>query len=151
MKAKNSLKTLLFFICLVCFVSCEKNEDENEPKETGYQEYILTVASQKLQGIVGIGVNVLTDVYAVKKDKSQEWKQFADIQDFDYNNGYEYAIKISETNYLDYRRGTPAWSEYKLIEIISKEKKTLRGFLKISYQIGSTLIESLELFQGFFV
>lgn len=151
MKAKNSLKTLLFFICLVSFVSCEKNEDENEPKVTGYQEYILTVASQKLQGVVGIGVNVLTDVYAVKKDKSQEWKQFADIQDFDYKNGYEYVIKISETNYLDYRRGTPAWSEYKLIEIISKEKKTLKGFLKTSYQIGGALIESLELFQGFFV
>lgn len=151
MKAKNSLKTLLFFICLVSFVSCEKNEDENEPKVTGYQEYILTVASQKLQGFVGIGVNVLTDVYAVKKDKSQEWKQFADIQDFDYKNGYEYVIKISETNYLDYRRGTPAWSEYKLIEIISKEKKTLKGFLKTSYQIGGALIESLELFQGFFV
>lgn len=81
MKAKNSLKTLLFFICLVSFVSCEKNEDENESKETGYQEYILTVASQKLQGIVGIGVNVLTDVYAVKKDKSQEWKQFAVLVD----------------------------------------------------------------------
>ena len=127
MKAKNSLKTLLFFICLVSFVSCEKNEDENEPKVTGYQEYILTVASQKLQGVVGIGVNVLTDVYAVKKDKSQEWKQFADIQDFDYKNGYEYVIKISETNYLDYRRGTPAWSEYKLIEIISKEKKNSQG------------------------
>ena len=124
MKAKNSLKTLLFFICLVSFVSCEKNEDENESKETGYQEYILTVASQ---GIVGIGVNVLTDVYAVKKDKSQEWKQFADIQDFDYKNGYEYVIKISETNYLDYRRGTPVWSEYKLIEIISKEKKGSQG------------------------
>lgn len=151
MKAKNSLKTLLFFICLVSFVSCEKNEDENEPKVTGYQEYILTVASQKLQGVVGIGVNVLTDVYAVKKDKSQEWKQFADIQDFDYKNGYEYVIKISETNYLDYRRGTPAWSEYKLIEIISKEKKTLNGFLKTSYQIGGALIKSLELFQGFFV
>ena len=127
MKAKNSLKTLLFFICLVSFVSCEKNEDENESKETGYQEYILTVASQKLQGIVGIGVNVLTDVYAVKKDKSQEWKRFADIQDFDYKNGYEYVIKISETNYLDYRRGTPAWSEYKLIEIISKEKQGSQG------------------------
>lgn len=127
MKAKNSLKTLLFFICLVSFVSCEKNEDENEPKVTGYQEYILTVASQKLQGVVGIGVNVLTDVYAVKKDKSQEWKQFADIQDFDYKNGYEYVIKISETNYLDYRRGTPSWSEYKLIEIISKEKKNSQG------------------------
>ena len=98
---------------------------------------------------MGIGVNVLTDVYAVKRINPQEWKQFADIQDFDYKNGYEYVIKISETNYLDYRRGTPVWSEYKLIEIISKEKKALKGFLKISYQIGGTLIESLELFQGF--
>ena len=87
----------------------------------------MTVASQKLQGIVGVGVNVLSDVYAVKKDMSQEWEQFTGIQDFNYESGYEYVIKISETNYLDYRRGTPAWSEYKLLEIISKEKKDSQG------------------------
>ena len=66
----------------------------------GYQEYVMTVASQKLQGIVGVGVNVLSDVYAVKKDMSQEWEQFTGIQDFNYESGYEYVIKISETNYL---------------------------------------------------
>lgn len=130
MKAKNSLKTLLFFICIVSFVCCKKNEDENEPKVISYQEYILTVASQKLQGIMGAGVNVLIDVYAVKKDKLQEWEQLAGIQNFDYENDYEYVIKISETNYLDYRRGTPAWSEYKLIEIISKEEKDSQGLPK---------------------
>lgn len=127
MKAINSLNALLLFICLVSFVSCDINETEDEPKVTGYQEYVMTVASQKLQGIVGVGVNVLSDVYAVKKDMSQEWEQFTGIQDFNYESGYEYVIKISETNYLDYRRGTPAWSEYKLLEIISKEKKDSQG------------------------
>ena len=127
MKAINTLNALWLFICFASFVSCDINETEDEPKVTGYQEYVMTVASQKLQGIVGVGVNVLSDVYAVKKDMSQEWEQFTGIQDFNYESGYEYVIKISETNYLDYRRGTPAWSEYKLLEIISKEKKDSQG------------------------
>lgn len=127
MKAINSLNALLLFICFVSFVSCNTNEAGDEPKVIGYQEYVMTVASQKLQGIVGVGVNVLSDVYAVKKNMSQEWEQFTGIQDFNYESGYEYVIKISETNYLDYRRGTPEWSEYKLLEIISKEKKDSQG------------------------
>ena len=59
------------------------------------------------------------------------------MQDFDYESGYEYAIKISETNYRGYTRGTPAWSEYKLIEIIAKEQKTPKGFPIILYRMGN--------------
>lgn len=87
----------------------------------------MIVASQKLQGVVGVGSYFLSEVYAVQDVRSQKWKPLVNIQGFDYENGYEYVIKISETNYLDYRRGDPAWTEYSLIEVISKEKKDSEG------------------------
>lgn len=52
----------------------------------------MTVASQKLKGVVGVGFHILSDVYAVKKEASQKWEQFAFIQDYDYESGYEYVI-----------------------------------------------------------
>jgi len=127
MKTKNLLKTILLFIFLVSFVGCEKNEENGTPKVAGYQEYILTIALQKLQGIVDTGFNILSDVDAAKKNISQQWKQLAGTQGLDYENSYEYATKISEINYLDFSCDTPAWSEYKLLEIISKEKKNYQG------------------------
>ena len=54
---------------------------------------------------------------------------------------YEYKIKISETTFLDYSMGEPAWTEYELLETISKEKKvsedlplhlSLNGITKIN-------------------
>ncbi len=35
--------------------------------------------------------------------------------------------RISETDYLDYTMATPAWTEYDLLEILSKEKKNSDG------------------------
>ncbi|WP_192910002.1 DUF4377 domain-containing protein, partial [Bacteroides salyersiae] len=46
-----------------------------------------------------------------------------DIQGFEYEPGYEYQIRISETSYLDYNMSEPAWTEYKILSVISKEKK----------------------------
>lgn len=45
------------------------------------------------------------------------------IDEFEFEKGYEYKVKISETNYLDYSMGNPAWTEYELLEIISKDRK----------------------------
>lgn len=120
------MKQILLLLIVAVFASCSK-DDQDEAKITGYKEYSMTIASQKLQGVVGIGVYVLQDVYAVKKEASTKWEPFIGIQGFDYESGFEYVIKISETNYLDYRRGDPAWSEYKLIEVSSKEKKNSEG------------------------
>lgn len=68
------------------------------------------------------GRNYLTDVYATKKESSNNWISFGYIEGFDFEEGHEYIIKISETSYLDYRMGTPSWTEYKLLEIMSKQK-----------------------------
>lgn len=49
------------------------------------------------------------------------------IDGFEFEKGYEYKIKISETSYLDYRMGQPAWTEYDLLDVLSKEKKNSEG------------------------
>lgn len=120
------MKQILLLLIVAIFASCNK-ETQDEAKIVGYKEYTMTVASEKLQGVIGVGIYVLGDVYAVKKETSTKWEPFVCIHGFEYENSYEYVIKISETNYLDYRRGDPAWSEYKLIEVISKEKKDSEG------------------------
>lgn len=122
------MKKILLLFLMTALISC-LNEEQEGKKILGYKEYIMTVASQKVPGLiyVGCGSFSLGDVYGIKKESSQEWESFADIQNFDHENGYEYVIRISETNYLDNRRSEPAWTEYELIEVISKEKKDSKG------------------------
>lgn len=122
MKAR-SLGVLMLFLCLFCFISCDDSNEEGT-KIIDYKEYELTVASKKVPGVLwSAGYNYLSEVYAVKKEQSDEWSVFGYIDGFEFENGYEYQIKISETNYLDDSMGQPAWEEYKLLEIISKNKK----------------------------
>lgn len=120
--------SLLTVIGLTACIIDDNEEAEGE-KITEYKEYTLTVASRKLPGLayVGCGNDMPADVYAVKTGDSQEWEQLYFISGFDYESGYEYKIRISKTCYLDNRRGEPAWTEYKLLKIISKEKKDSEG------------------------
>lgn len=123
MKTKSFLGILGLFLFVVSFISCD-NDDEQGRKITDYKEYILTIASKKVPGVMSsCGNNYLTDVYAVKKEQSNDWVPFGGIKGFDFEKEYEYKIKISETTFLDYSMGEPAWTEYELLETISKEKK----------------------------
>ena len=84
----------------------------------------MTVASEKIPGVyMSCGNNILTDVYAVRYAGEDDWKMLASIEGFEYESGYEYTLRISRTDYLDYSMGEPAWTEYALIEEISKEAK----------------------------
>lgn len=124
MKTRNLFGMLLLLLCMIGFLSCLNEDNQEGRKVTGYEEYTVTVASTKLQGVLSsCGSSFLSDVYAVKKEDSQEWEQLSGVQDFDYEVGYEYKILISETNFLDYNMGEPAWTEYKLLKVLSKEKK----------------------------
>lgn len=124
MKTRNLFGMLLLLPCMIGFVSCLNEDNQEGRKVTGYEEYTVTVASTKLQGVLSsCGSSFLSDVYAVKKEDSKEWEQLSGVQDFDYEVGYEYKILISETNFLDYNMGEPAWTEYKLLKVLSKEKK----------------------------
>ena len=113
----------MLFLCTLNLTSCN-NEDEEGTQITDYKEYLLTVASQQIPGVGwSDGFNYLTDVYAVKKEQSAEWESLSSIKGFEFEEGYEYEIRISETSYLDHRMSQPAWTEYQLLEILSKEKK----------------------------
>ena len=111
------------FLCTFCLIGCDNTNVEGR-KITDYNEYVLTVASEKVPGVLwSDGLDYLSEVYAVKKGQSDEWEAFGSIVGFEFEKGYEYQIKISETSYLDYSMGTPAWTERELLEVISKDKK----------------------------
>lgn len=63
----------------------------------------------------------------LKKEQADEWIAYGDIAGFEYEKGYEYKIKVSETTYLDYAMGDPAWTERDLLEVISKVQKESEG------------------------
>lgn len=124
MKTKDFLGMLLMAFLAVAGLTACSEDNEGGRKITDYKEYTLTVASVKLPGVVtSCGNNVFTDVYAVKKEQSTEWESQGSIGNFEYEEGYEYQIRISETSYLDYSMGEPAWTEYELLEVISKEHR----------------------------
>lgn len=127
MKMTRVLKILLLSFPVI-FESCLNGNEENSQEITGYEEYVLTVASEKVRGLTfSGGSNFVTEVYAIKREDSDEWEAFGHIDGFSYESGYEYQIRISQTDYLDYRMGEPAWSEYSLLEVLSKEKKNTEG------------------------
>ena len=123
MKTSEILKTLVLLICTSIFISCQKEEEGR--KITGYEEYTITVASEKVPRLLfSSGDNHLSEVYAVMREHSAVWEQLGSIKGFEYEPGYEYTLRISETNYLDHSMGDPAWTEYELLKLISKEEKT---------------------------
>ena len=124
MKKHNYFTILLVAILAMIVVTSCIDDDEEGRKVTDYKEYTLTVASVKLPGVLtSSGRNVLADVYAVKNEQSTDWEAHGSIGKFEYEEGYEYQIRISGTSYLDYNMGDPAWTEYELLEVISKERK----------------------------
>ncbi len=127
MKTKNLFGILLLFLCAFNVISCDDG-GEKERKVTDYKEYVLTVASEMKPGVMwSDGLNYLKDVYPVKKENTEEWEALGYIDGFEFEKGYEYKIKISETSYLDERMGQPAWTEYDLLDVLSKEEKDSEG------------------------
>lgn len=123
MKLRTNLH-LLIAACLTLAAITSCNGDKHGRRITGYSELTITVASTKLPGVVtSCGNTYLTDVYAVKTENSEEWEQLDAIAKFDYEEGNEYRLRVSKTDYLDYEMGEPAWTEYDLLEILSKEQK----------------------------
>lgn len=129
MKFKVLFRMLIVVLLTVLGLpSCLSDMEQEGKKTTGHKECELIVASVKLPGVLtSSGYNLLDEVFAVKRDESSEWEAMGTIGGFEYKDGYEYRIRISETSYLDKRMGDPAWTEYKLMEVISKERKNSEG------------------------
>ena len=86
----NFLSCLLVVLASISLSSCQ-DDDENERKIINQQEYVLTVASKRVPGTVygGCGNTYVSDVYAGKKEQSDEWSAFWNIADFKYESGNE--------------------------------------------------------------
>ena len=124
MRLRSIIRTISVSLTTAIIVSCTINGEPEGRQVTDYQEYEVTVASEKIPGVyMSCGNNILTDVYAVRYAGEDDWKMLASIEGFEYESGYEYTLRISRTDYLDYSMGEPAWTEYALIEEISKEAK----------------------------
>lgn len=136
MKTKNLFGILMLFLLTFNFISCDK-EDEDGRKITDYKEYVLTVASEMKPGVIwSEGNNFLKEVYVVKKENAEDWEAMGYIDGFEFEKGYEYKIKVSETSYLDHSMGQPAWTEYDLLDVLSKEEKIRKICRYILYQNG---------------
>lgn len=60
------MRNLLFFLFVMVLISqiligCN-DEDQEKQKVTGYKKYIMTVVSQKLKGVVGVGFHILSEM-----------------------------------------------------------------------------------------
>ncbi|WP_373201263.1 DUF4377 domain-containing protein [Phocaeicola vulgatus] len=122
MRTKHLWRALTLLLCALSFIGCS-NDDEEGRKVTDYKELVLTVASNEVPGVLLNGHNFVSEVYAVKKEQTDEWIAYGNIAGFEYEKGYEYKIKVSETTYLDYTIGDPSCTERELLEVISKDKK----------------------------
>lgn len=126
MKTRFFWGALTLFLCAFSFISCSNNDEEGR-KITDYKELVLTVASKKVPGVLD-GNKFVSEVYAVKNEQKDEWiAYYGNIAGFEHEKGYEYKIKVSETTYLDYAMGDPAWTERDLLEVISKVQKESEG------------------------
>lgn len=124
MRLRSVIRTISVSLTTAIMVSCTINGEPEGRQVTDYQEYEVTVASEKVSGVyTSCGNNILTDVYAVRYVGEDDWKMLALIEGFEYESGYEYTLRISRTDYLDYSMGESAWTEYALLEEISKEAK----------------------------
>lgn len=124
--SRNLILLLMFITVLFASHGCVNVKDGGR-EVTGYRELELTVASEKVPGVVGTGNNSLMELYAVKTAGSHEWTSMSAIGGFEYEEGTEYRIRISETDYLDHSMGTASWTERELIEIISETVKASEG------------------------
>lgn len=73
------------------------DDDEEGRKVTDYKEYVLTVASEKIPGVLwSDGVNYLSEVYAVKQEQSDEWSACGSIAGFEFEKDMNTKLKLAK-------------------------------------------------------
>ena len=66
MRLRSVIRTISASLTTAIIVSCNINGEPDGRQVTDYQEYEVTVASEKIPGVyTSCGNNILTDVYAV--------------------------------------------------------------------------------------
>ncbi len=101
--------------CAAFMVSCDKPVDDS---------HIITVASDKLLDEVRQNKDeVFAEVYVVRVGESDEWTPVNAIEGFEYEEGYEYRLKVDAMPSGD----NPS---VKVLEVVLKEGKTSENLPK---------------------
>lgn len=69
MKTRHFWGALALLLCSFSFIGCSNDDEEEGKKVTDYKELVLTVASKKIPGIIMGGNSVVSELYAVKKNR----------------------------------------------------------------------------------
>lgn len=114
---KYILGLSLLVVCFSCLfiTACDDNDTDMHNKEL-----IIKIASERLF-FNGDGIGYLP--YYGKTYYSDQWKSFDGISGFEYEEGYEYVLRIWQEKWHNGEIADAGIYRYKLLEVISKEKK----------------------------
>lgn len=120
MKIKLLLYPFAFTFLTLAMMACDNDDD----KDHHNKEMILTVASETF---LFDGNEGFTPYWA-KVEGESEWQNFDGIKDFTHEEGYECVLKIWREKWHDGEIMDAGIYRYKLLQILSKEKKDTENF-----------------------
>lgn len=113
---KNNVLFIVFLIFLN--ISCSDNKHEEDSREL-----IFTVASVRNEKSNIEESPSYGYIFYIKRANSTKWESFPyEILNFNYEEGYEYIIRVKETQIKNPPQDAPS-VQYSFIELINKEKK----------------------------
>lgn len=122
----KTILAVLFVLVFGLFTSCSDDDDKKTI------EYTINIASVKRV----LCYDPLTDTspYFAKEEKAKGWERHHSIHNFDYEEGYEYLIRVRR-EYDKSMEGMMDASPYKyyLVEQISKTKKDSENIIDYGY------------------
>lgn len=112
---KNQFLLLSIWISLICFTfitSCDNEDGHNK-------EMIATIASEKSLYTGG----EMYAPYFAKVEGESQWTSLESISGFDFEEGYEYVLRIWREKWHDGEIQDAGIYRYKLLEVVSRDKK----------------------------
>ncbi|MDR1645087.1 MAG: DUF4377 domain-containing protein [Tannerellaceae bacterium] len=115
-RLKNLLTASISFFTLLMMVGCEDSENKDWTEEV-----LITVASEFVDYHPIEGNGTTSNGLHIKEDNISYWIKIPlnDIEDFNYEVGYEYRLRVLKTHLVNPPADGSAF-KYKLIEIMSK-------------------------------
>lgn len=114
----NLFGILILFLTLIGLSACDDNDSQQDKVET-----IKMMVFSETGTYTPWGSDVSVDCMLVKEGNEAEYKTlgFSEIINFKYEKGYEYALTVQKTTFVNPPADGSA-IEYKLIEVLSKNE-----------------------------
>lgn len=114
---------LLLSLITLSNTSCNDDEDKDKTETV-----LMTIGAEMTKGTPYWPGDVELDCMLVKEEKEEKWKMFllGTIQGFQYEEGYEYVLKVKKTTLANPPMDGGS-IRYELISVESKTKKEKTG------------------------